>query len=669
MPNWFYLVEFPLFLLFQLPVAVTAWLVMRQMAVRNGFELLAGWGILYSAETIGLTFVLGCCGRLNPVSALLASVTVAVVVELICRRRGKAPTCSRWMPLDILLLSAGVVFIGVNVGLNLELPVAGTDALLYHLYYPSMWLHDGAISRIPIPGLPCDYYPIYGELFYGWLMMPFYHDLVAKNLQYLALLLAFFTVVAAAAGLSLPRRPALAAALAMVFTGVISRNAQVPNTDLLTGYFLLAGVTAFLLGQRRNSLAWLGLSGVAFGLCAGTKYLGLVTAAPMLLLLLAGWGWRRPAVRPYWWLPALTALIVASPYYLFNWYETGNPFFPVLIHIGNWTLWPHGIGGEHHLPVGLGGQTWHYYVNGDINGVSPEAAILALAVPVLLLLLLWRKRFFSSAGMRCSMGMLILLPVVTCLLQLRFYPAETQARQIIPVLMAGSLLLIPFWHGVWCRGWRYRRVVAVGMVLLAVAAGWRQNLPLVWAGVIVGTGFLYALIHFWPRFSRDARRALMILLPLLVIVGVGLQAIRAEKRKYANAAAVFPREQVHAMDMMEEATWRQPAVIAYCGGAGYEFMGNRYRNRVTYVPVTASGAEYAHQYPGWTLMRYPTDWKVWYARLQARQVRYLICDYSTFPVAFNAKLEAYWAATHPEVFQPLLTTKKMLVFAVKDNGR
>jgi len=664
------LLPFPLFLLFQLPSIITAVILQRRLLdSRNYYEFIAGAGFIYCGLVVIISMVLGATGLLNPAAALTTSTIIMMICWYICRKNpGQWPPVRHFDRVQGIILSLAMAFIGFRAYLNLELPPFGTDSLLYHLFFPATWLHDGQISRIPAPGLHCDYYPIYGELFYAWLMMPFYDDHMAKNMQSLASVLTFFTIAASAAGIGLSQRGALSAAMVSVFTGVILRSTNVANTDLLTGYWLVAGIVFFLLGQRRNR-NWLSLSGAAFGFCAGTKYLGLLLAPAALIILLAAFWIVRPANRKWSWLPIGAAVTTASPFYIYNWITAGNPFYPVLIKIWNFTPWPNGIPMGHRDAIGIGNQTWSFFVNGDINGVSPETAIMLLAAPLLLLCMLpWRKPFSSTYARICALTLLILTGTLLLML-LRFYPVETQARQIIPTAMVACLLLITIFHLLW-KGPRYLQIITMLFLLgLCFAVSYRQSsyrlLPYV--VVIAAAGFV--LIIRWNKFSRFSKLALIITIPIMISYGIGDKIYRLNQNRTLIYSVIFPPDAIETIAAIEQLTKDRPTKIAYCGGAGYSLTGVGYANRLEYIPITTSGSQYSHDYPTEQAIRTPGDYEQWLARLRQKQVGYLVCDYSSFPAKHNQKLEAAWAATHPAEFKPVLATVHTVIFELLPSNK
>ena len=71
------------------------------------------------------------------------------------------------------------------------MPPFGTDSYMYHLYFPAEWIQRGALERISIIGLFPEYYPVFGELLYGFLLLPLAENAAfASPLQWGALVMA-----------------------------------------------------------------------------------------------------------------------------------------------------------------------------------------------------------------------------------------------------------------------------------------------------------------------------------------------------------------------------------------------------------------------------------------------------------------------------------------------
>ena len=74
--------------------------------------------------------------------------------------------------------------------------LSGTDTFLYHLYFPAQWLHHNKIFAVSLAGLPHEYFPVFGEILYGWFMLCGPNTPFIGLLQIIALLMALCSLAA-----------------------------------------------------------------------------------------------------------------------------------------------------------------------------------------------------------------------------------------------------------------------------------------------------------------------------------------------------------------------------------------------------------------------------------------------------------------------------------------
>ena len=422
------------YLVYQLPAVWTAVLLARRFAPRRWCEFLTVAGFLYELLMIALPGVLGLCGLLDHL--FVASMALAAGVTVITWKKP-------WKPLrpeqftapELLMIALAAGFLFYQWRMFAYLPVIGTDAQTYHIYYPAVWLAEGRLERIVQPGLMTATYPCYGELIYCWHMAPVRLDFFARNIQFFHLLLAGIAVVAAGQAAGFRRAAAIAAASFVIFSGVVFRNASVANTDLMVGANLVIGTALLIPAMRRNSAAWFGLAGAAFGVAAATKYLGFLLAPPMLLALGGGILFFRRSCRNGVLCSFLVAAVTAAPCFVANWITYGNPVFPVRLGIGSFSLFSSFMT-EPSPTLGWSLRAWHYFVDGAKNSLSFWNALLLGAGCLALFL------YVFTAGRRRRGGRMLLffavLLLVLLLLQLKLYPSITQPRQIVPLVMLAA---------------------------------------------------------------------------------------------------------------------------------------------------------------------------------------------------------------------------------------
>ncbi len=656
-----------LYLFYQLPLLLGALLMARRFSPRSYVEYLTAAGFLYAFGTMVIPGILGLFGQLTAENALIVTLVLGGAVWLLERGRPRLqlPPLRLSMP-EILLLAVLFGFLIYQWRAYSCLPPIGTDALIYHLYYPAIWNVTGTVERLTQPGYMTSTYPCYGELIYAWQMLSFSSDFMAKNWQFFFIFLGTGAVISLVSATGLRRIHALGAGTVMAFSGVVFRNATVANTDIVTGAFLVLGVAFLLLGVRRNRTGWMLLAGAGFGMAAGTKYLGFMLAPPALLVLATAAYFYRPTCRKkLLWAPA-AAVVVGSPCFIANWIVTGNPVFPTRIGIGEWTLFSSYM--DLHAPsIGWTTQAWGYFVNTDTNNVNLANAVLLLLgifAAIILPLLFWGKRkSFRHWAFPVLAGTVIVLLAI----QLQVYPSITQPRQIIPLAMLAAV----------CIAWPLEQLGALrvfrsewSMAALIAVLLWLVSAPqlryqdhgmwILFFSVLGGV-----LLLGFSRLKRRSRIAFAVL--VLAIFSLDSSYRHGVSRNVASSVrAVFvsaANEEVRQIIL--QLTGDKGARIAYSGAYFYHFCGDNGQNILLNIPISASGKPDNHDYHSLEEMRTPGSYELWLSRLREAKANYLLIDRHTF-AAPNPEQERKWALAHPEVFARRFEGDGLTLFQIRE---
>lgn len=657
-------------LIWHLFLAFPAVIWARRCRVANHFEFFAAVGVLWLLLMIALPGICGLFGVMNPTVMFFAALTVSAVAlagERSCRTAIPKLPPLRLTPPEILMLAVLLGFVCYQWRMFGMLPVVGSDSLLYHLYYPAVWLSTGQLERIGQTGYVTAAYPCYGELIYAWNMAPLIIDFFAKNFQFFALLVAAVLVIAGGLAAGFPRVGAIAAALVMTCSGVIFRSAAVANTDLFTGTFLLAGVVFLLIAARRRHIGFFLLAGAGFGMAAGTKNLGLLLAPPAFLLF-GGAVWLLvPRCRRGVCWSMLAFAVVGAPCYIANWIVYGNPVFPVRVKVGNFDLFNAWM----EIPYSTIGwripAIWRFFVDGSRNGVGFWNGVILLAFVVLAFavpFLLRRRLRCARRVLWCLAGGIILLG----LLQIALFPANAQARQIIPLALLAAAAGMGFFslfarlrYGEW------------GIALLALFLAWAGSYSQILyrihgEGILFWTAGFATLLAVWHYGKASIAWPVTAVAAVCMVFYVGWTFAGAN----TNALALRP----NFISAADEAARRQiavetggsGAVIAYLGSFFYLYLGDDYENRVVSIPVSRSGRTELDAYRSIEEMRTPCEYPEFLRRLRRAGVRYLVVDPRTFNVP-NHSLELQWALDHPEDFIPKIVEPGYGFFELRPEAR
>jgi hypothetical protein len=264
-------------------------------------------------------FVAGSLGHLEPI--LIAPLFVPHLWYLL--RTNVVASRSLFEGLDqrqtVLGIALTVSIIAILLAFAL-LPVTARDALIHHLAVPKWWLENG--STKPIEWYAVSYYPMLAQLAY----LPILEALSAKftaiyQILYLLPFAASCAVLTKTIGARRPLpswAPAVAGLIAISLPAVF-RQASEPLVDLQLALFCAVGVIALLDSTIRVSTA-----GIALGLALSVKLNALPFVALALLAApLARVSFKRVLVC------AMLAGSIASPWFIRNYFATGNPLYPI----------------------------------------------------------------------------------------------------------------------------------------------------------------------------------------------------------------------------------------------------------------------------------------------------------------------------------------------------
>jgi hypothetical protein len=231
----------------------------------------------------------------------------------------------------LLAVLIGLLFITALI--TALAPPLKFDALMYHLVMPSAYLREGRVSYLPwiaMSGMPQN-----AEMLYTW-AIALAGSSGAATLSWAYSLLA----VMGLAGylkqkIGLPAAWVAPAALLAGSTLALSpAYGYVDWLALLFGLGMLVCLDQWRLAGRRLDLV---IAGVFAGLALGTKYPAGVLGLVGLVTLAWHCRARRAAFLPAVFQFGLAGALVALPWFLKNWFTTGNPIYPFFFSGGAMT--------------------------------------------------------------------------------------------------------------------------------------------------------------------------------------------------------------------------------------------------------------------------------------------------------------------------------------------
>ena len=232
--------------------------------------------------------------------------------------------------LGLAIWTAILVILILEVLLG-SLPPTSRDELTHHLAIPKLYAKAGRIIEVPMA--PYAYYPMLLDMLYTpWVYWGV--DFVPK---WIHALFGFLTGLALYAESS-RRMNAVYGLLSFFFfvsTPAVLRLSHWGYIDLGITFYSTTSLFCLLRWrENRSALRWLMLAGLSLGCALATKPNGLVAA--LVLALLFAWAQVKPPrghlpqLCREWFLFGVFALMPFLPWLAKNWWQTGNPFFPLL---------------------------------------------------------------------------------------------------------------------------------------------------------------------------------------------------------------------------------------------------------------------------------------------------------------------------------------------------
>lgn len=258
-------------------------------------------------------------------------------VQAIRNSRGSARF--GWSSLEILLPGAlGAVLI-FSLAFSAAAPTLGWDDAVYHLRLPALYLRTGGFASVPC--LFQSHWPQNAELLFA-LSMALRGFVLAKLLHFACYVAVLATSYRVARRWASPLASA-SVPLLLLSTPAMLETARVAYIDFFVVLFVLLAFEAVLWASAdRPRRRYLILAGVYLGFAAGTKLTAWLGVGALLLTwTLAVWKKRDGPRVLFGDLSALfgPTLLLAAPWLLKSWRETGNPIYPLFFGIFQGREW------------------------------------------------------------------------------------------------------------------------------------------------------------------------------------------------------------------------------------------------------------------------------------------------------------------------------------------
>ncbi|MBR7155428.1 MAG: hypothetical protein IKD22_01205 [Lentisphaeria bacterium] len=675
---FFFIVDNLTFLLFNALPAAGIYVLTGQLYGDKRERTAAGM-LLYFTLELALFLLLGYCKLLHQSTFVAGNILCGAAAfgigsklkrRQIAKTASAAPAVSRTSRLlNFLILALFISYFYYSMLL------AGTDTWLYHLFFPHEWIKAGKIYPISLAGLPHEYFPIAGEALFGCWLLAGNVNIFYPALQIFTLLMAVMAMAALWKSFNYPAIFISGAIILVITPGIISSNATICNTDVITGAFLVTGISFMLLAlqEQRGKLDifTMILSGVALGISAGTKYSGLVAAPLLTLLLLCSFYLLKPLrenagnLRQKTMVLLLAAGFTAAIFYLPNLLRTGNPFYPVKLP----PLFPQGVDFPRETNTLF--SAWNFFVSDNLWNLNHATgflyALLPLAAIGISTFALCRKK-----ADRKTWTLLVLASAIEIVffIHLLIYPAMAQARQIIPLLMTAALLLPELLTFLMPDAEKTALRSALFLMLIYFAANALMlNLRNYKLNLIFTAFWVPSLIY--ALLTSPKWRKAMTVLTLIAGATISFCYFIHCRTCYAwhmteNAG---PAGRVIGDTIIHSTLSEEKIHIASVGSwfNGLLTLPIDNNTKVSCIPVNAENTTSPHKLQDISYLRHHhVDFPVYLERLRSNGVTHMLVDLSSHAdYLANRRLELDWAMAHPEHFELIFSDGKIFFFAVK----
>jgi dolichyl-phosphate-mannose-protein mannosyltransferase len=228
-----------------------------------------------------------------------------------------------------LLGSIIIVFFSSEIILNLTPPIS-RDALIHHLVIPKLWLKHGNFYEMP--WAEYSYYPMFINLFY-LVCLYFKNDIAPKFIHFgfgvaTGWLIYFYLKE------KFDRNWGLLGMVIFFTAPIVVWLSTTAYIDLGMTFFTTASVLALVKWRdsEYSQFKWFLISSFCMGIAIGSKYNALIAwfIVNMFLVLSFARDTRRQIkALLYGMLFFILTAFVASPWYLKNYFQIGNPFYPL----------------------------------------------------------------------------------------------------------------------------------------------------------------------------------------------------------------------------------------------------------------------------------------------------------------------------------------------------
>jgi 4-amino-4-deoxy-L-arabinose transferase-like glycosyltransferase len=271
-------------------------------------------------------FSLGILGILYKETILISTIIFIILSVLFYHRnRYEIPRLNlkkiEFKPLLLLFIVMAVVNLIGALG-----PELSFDALWYHLTLPKIFLEQHKIEFLPGNLFYYSVMPKLGDMLYVP-ALAFGNEIIAKLIQWSFGILTSY-VIYVISRKYFPQKIAFFAVLIFYGSLVVAWESTVAYIDLIRTFFEIMSVWGIINYFDTKDRKWLLESGIMMGLAIATKMIAITSLPLFAIFFLLFIKNKRESLKNIVIFVG-AALLVASPWFIFAFVYTGNPFYPL----------------------------------------------------------------------------------------------------------------------------------------------------------------------------------------------------------------------------------------------------------------------------------------------------------------------------------------------------
>jgi len=222
-----------------------------------------------------------------------------------------------------------ILFLCTEIAINLTPPIS-RDALIHHLAVPKLWLKHGRIYEIPWANYA--YYPMNINLLY--VIFLYFKNDIAPKFIHLAFGMGTGLLIYLYLKPKFGRNWGLLGMLIFIATPIVVWLSTSAYVDLGMTFFTTGSILTFIKWRdsEYKAFKWFSISSFCMGIAIGSKYNALIAWFIVNFMLMFSYARdtkRQLGALQYGILFFVITAFVASPWYLKNYLQTGNPFYPL----------------------------------------------------------------------------------------------------------------------------------------------------------------------------------------------------------------------------------------------------------------------------------------------------------------------------------------------------